>query len=135
MRRLRVLLTTVVSVSLLLAACQNDKGDPKQISRDFITSLWSGDTERVAALACKDEGWRAAMLQQAEQADPTVAIDAGHLVFEISAENDSQVEVMVTGTVTFKSADGQVLVRDLNEMGTSLFILVDESGWKVCDIR
>jgi len=43
--------------------------------------------------------------------------------------------VTLSGVVTFKAPDGQVEVRDLNSAGATVFILEDQNGWKVCDVR
>jgi len=57
------------------------------------------------------------------------------MAFEVARETDDQVEVTVSGSVTFISAEGQIEVRNLDEMGIARFVLRDQNGWKVCDIR
>jgi hypothetical protein len=119
----------ILVVAGLLAACGGgDKGDPVKVSRDFIVALWTGDQARVNALACKDTQWPF-------EGDSTLTIDTEHMKFEIVEETDDQVEVAVSGVVTFKGAEGQSEVRNLDELGIARFVLRDESGWKVCDIR
>jgi hypothetical protein len=111
-----------------LAACQHDRGDPIQISRDFIVATWTGNTERVQALSCRDTRWSIT-------GDPTLTVDMNHAQFEVTSQTKNQVEVTLSGIVTFKSPDGQFEVRDLNSVGTTVFILEDQNGWKVCDVR
>lgn len=119
----------ILIVGGLLAACGGrDKGDPVQVSRKFIVALWTGNEKQVEALACENTEW-------AIEGDPTLTVDTQHMTFEVVAESDKEVEVAVSGVVTFKSAQGQSEVRNLDEMGIARFILADESGWKVCDIR
>ena len=111
-----------------LAACGRDKGDPVDISRQFIVALWTADTERVDKLSCKDTVWNLT-------GDPSLTVDAARMAFEVASETDDKVEVTVSGSVTFISAEGQLQVRNLDEMGVARFVLEDQSGWKVCDIR
>jgi hypothetical protein len=118
---------------LLLAACQRDKGDPVKISREFIVAVWTGDVQRVDALTCDE--WRTVTTAWAREGDPSVTVDTEHMHFELYAENDDLAVVIATGIVTFRSASGAVEVRDLDEMGFARFTLIDEKGWKVCDVR
>jgi hypothetical protein len=118
-----------------LASCQRDKGDPVAIAREFIISLWTGDVDQVKNLACENRDWRAAILAEAEAADPAVTVDPDHLRFDAVSESELQVEIAMSGVVTFKSADGLTEVRDLDAMGAIHFTLIDESGWKVCAVR
>ncbi len=116
-----------------LAACGDDKGDPAAISRDFMLAVWTGDAARVRELSCQE--WRAVTAAWATEGDPGWEVDTEHLVFDVRGETDDQAEVIMTGVVTFRSADGQTEVRDLTNSDQTLFILVDEGGWKVCDVR
>jgi hypothetical protein len=128
----RLVLAGLVS-GVMLAGCGRDKGDPVKISRDFIVANWTGDVETVEMLTCKD--WRSVTTGWAQSGDPSLTVDAGHLKFEVTAKTDSLVELVMSGMVTFKSANGQTEVRNLDEGGAVRFILVDEHGWKVCDLR
>jgi hypothetical protein len=131
--RLALLAVMLVLAAGLLAACGQDKGDPIKISRTFIVSVWTGDAKQVEALTCKD--WQSVTRGWAAEGDPTLTVDIDHATFEISAESNDQVEVVMSGVVTFKSAENQTEVRNLDEDGTVRFTLVDENGWKVCDLR
>ena len=111
-----------------LAGCQRDKGDPVDISRQFIVALWTADDERAQMLSCKDTTWNMA-------GDSSLTVDAARMAFEVARETNDQVEVTVSGSVTFISAEGQIEVRNLDEMGIARFVLRDQNGWKVCDIR
>lgn len=117
-----------------LAGCSRDKGDPEKISRDFIIGIWKQDLQRVNALTCAD--WRSRTAEWAQEGDPALIIDADHLEFETTTEEDDMVTVVMSGVVTIRSDAGGINeVRDFNELGAIRFILVDEDGWKVCDMR
>ncbi|HVO70770.1 MAG TPA: hypothetical protein VMT24_12035 [Aggregatilineaceae bacterium] len=111
-----------------LAACQRNRGSPIQISRDFIVATWTGNTKRVQALSCKDTRWSIT-------GDPTLTVEMDHAHFEVTSQTKTQVDVALSGIVTFKSPGGQIEVRDLDQAGTTVFVLEDEHGWKVCDVR
>ena len=111
-----------------LAACQPDRGDPIRISRDFIVAIWTGNTEQARKLSCQDTRWSIT-------GDPTLTVDLDHAHFEVTSQTRDRVEVTLSGVVTFKAPDGQVEVRDLNSAGATVFILEDQNGWKVCDVR
>lgn len=115
-------------IAAALAACERDKGDPVDISRQFIVALWTGDTERVDKLSCKDTVWNFT-------GDPSLTVDVARMTLAVASETDDQVAVTVSGSVTFISAADQVEVRNLDEMGITQFVLQDQNGWKVCDIR
>jgi hypothetical protein len=119
--------------AIVLAGCSRDKGDPQKISRDFITSIWTQNVQRVNALTCED--WRSSTTEWAQEGDPTLSIDDEHLNFKTLEESDDMVTIVMSGVVTIKSAAGETEVRDFNELGAIRFILVDEDGWKVCDVR
>lgn len=133
MRHLRTAVPLILLIALgagLLTACQHkrDPGDPVKISRDFIVATWTGDTKRVKTLSCPDTEWNIT-------GDPTLTVDAEHLRFEIVTQTEDRVEVEMSGTVTFKSASGQVEVRNLDDLGHTRFVLEEHQGWKVCDVR
>lgn len=135
-RGLRCGLWRVLLAALLIggaAACSRDKGDPKRITRDFMLAVWTGDVDRVRDLTCRD--WRDTTTEWARSGDPAMIVDAEHLRFEVRAESEAQAEVILSGVVTFKVTDEPVEVRDLDAIGTMLFTLVDESGWKVCGLE
>jgi hypothetical protein len=119
--------------AIVLAGCSRDKGDPEKISRDFIVSIWTQNVQRVNALTCQD--WRSSTTEWAQQGDPGLSIDTNQLEFQITDEADEMITVHMSGVVTIKSAAGDTEVRDFNELGAIRFILVDEDGWKVCDVR
>jgi hypothetical protein len=123
----------VIALSGVLAACGRDKGDPVKISREFMVGNWRGDVARVEALTCRD--WREVTTGWAATGDPSVLVDTEHLTFDITFESNSQVEVVMGGLVTFKSPDGQTAVTNFDESGRVRFLLIDEDGWKVCDVR
>lgn len=128
MRRL-----VLASLIVVLAACGHDKGNPAQISRDFMVAVWTGDVERAQELTCKE--WRDVTAEWARGGNASLEVDTSHMVFEVQAKTDKQADLLLSGTVTFTSAEGQVEVRTLDDTNTTLFTLVDESGWKVCDVR
>ena len=117
----------------LLAGCGRDKGDPVKISRNFIVANWTGDVKTVEMLTCKD--WRSVTTGWAQSGDPSLTVDPDHLTFEITTKTDSLIELVMSGMVTFKAANGQTEVRTLDDSSAVRFILVDEDGWKVCDVR
>lgn len=124
----------VLALGLGLAACSRDKGDPVEIAKSFLVSLWTQDTTRISALTCDD--WRDVTSQWAtDTGDPATSVDVQHLTFSVVSQNDRQVTLEMSGVATLKSPEGQVEVRDYNELGAVRFILVDEGGWKVCDLR
>lgn len=118
---------------ILLAGCERDKGNPEKISREFIVALWTGDVNQVEALTCEE--WRSVTTGWASEGNPDITVDTSHLQFDRYAETKSMAVVIITGLVTFKSSSGEVEVRDLDEMGFARITLVDEDGWKVCDVR
>lgn len=127
MRLLRIVLVLVLSASLV-AACQKKSSDPARVSREFIVALWTADSARVRALSCAGAVW-------SFEGDPTMTVDAEHLRFEVTSQGKDRAEVVMSGVVTFRSAEGQFEVRDLDQVGTSRFVLVNEGGWKVCDVQ
>ena len=134
--RLRVVVRlglVIIAAGLLLAACERDKGDPAKISEQFIHGVWTGDVELVKSLTCKE--WRQVTTDWAGEGDPNQSVDLTHAAFEVVGESDSMAEVEMTGTVKFSAQSGEVEMRDVSEMGGGHFTLVDESGWKVCDVR
>lgn len=133
-QRGRWLVLLLALLLVLLAACQRDKGDPKEICRRFIVSLWEGKADQVKALTCKE--WQAVTATWTGQEGNTdVTIDAEHLTFAILAESGNQAEVQMAGLATFKWPDGHIETRNLDDLGAVRFFLVDEDGWKVCDVR
>lgn len=130
-RVIQVLLVGAAAVTL--AGCSRDKGDPVKISRDFIVSIWTQDIQRVNALTCQE--WRSRTTEWAKEGDPTLSIDTGHLQFQTSDESDDMVTVLMTGIATIKLPTGENDIRNFDEIGAIRFILVDEDGWKVCDVR
>lgn len=131
----RTLLLALIVLLLATAGCgERDKGDPVAISRDFIRAIWSGDLPRVESLSCEE--WRTTTRQWAQDSgDPTISVDLDHAEFTVTGESDRQVEVRMSGVIVFESVTGQTETRDLAQSGDTLFILVDENGWKVCDVR
>ncbi|WP_119067432.1 hypothetical protein [Aggregatilinea lenta] len=133
-RVLGLLAALILALSVALAACGRDKGDPEQIVKSFLVSLWTQDTAQIAALTCSD--WRDVTSQWAtETGDPAASVDTEHLQFVVVSENDRQITLEMSGVAALKSPGGQVEVRDYNAEGAVRFILVDEDGWKVCDLR
>jgi hypothetical protein len=127
-----ICLALAVMLSSLLAGCKRDKGDPERISRDFMVAVWTGDAARVEVLTCKE--WREVTTGWAQQGDPTLTIDTDHLTFKVLGETDKQIDLQMAGVYTFKWPSGREEVRNLDEMGTTQFTLIDENGWKVCGI-
>ena len=127
-RQLSVLLIVLLIVPL--AACQDKSspGDPVKVSHDFIIATWTGDAGRVRKLSCEGVQWTMT-------GDPTLTIDDSHLKFEVVSKIEKNAEVVMSGVVTFKSAEGQSEVRNLDELGQTHFVLEDHNGWKVCDVR
>jgi hypothetical protein len=124
-------LLAVIALSTgVLAACrqQHEKGDPVKISRDFIVATWTGSAQQAKKLSCPGVEWSIT-------GDPTLTVDAEHLTFEIVSQTENQIDVEMSGVVTFKSASGQTEVRNLDDLGHTHFILEDHKGWKVCDVR
>ncbi len=133
MAYLKTVLQLVLGLALSLAtltACQqhHEPGDPLKISRDFIVATWTGQADRVKQLSCPGVQWSIT-------GDTTLTVDAEHLSFAVVSQTDGQVDVEMSGVVTFKSAAGQVEVRNLDDLGHTHFILEDHQGWKVCDLR
>jgi hypothetical protein len=135
MRRVRGPALALVLVLLVgvLVACERDKGDPIRISRNFITATWLGDVRQVEMLTCKD--WRDVTTRWASEGDPTLSVDIDHMTFEVVSESEDLIEIEIGGVVTFTSSKNESEIRNLDEMGIARFILVDENGWKVCDVR
>lgn len=130
-KRLGVLALALI---LALAACGRDKGDPVEISKAFLNSLWTQDTAGITALTCSD--WRNVTSQWAsETGNPATAVDMQHLDFSVISQNDRQITLEMTGIATLKLPESEVEVRDYGGQGAVRFILVDEDGWKVCDVR
>jgi hypothetical protein len=73
-------------------------------------------------------------VQWTVQGDPTLTVDTDHLRFDVIAQTDKTAEVRVSGVVTFRSAEGQVEVRNLDDLGQTRLLLENHDGWKVCDM-
>lgn len=120
----------MVLFSGALAACHKvqQQSDPLLVTRSFIIATWTGDTTRVKKLSCPNIGWSL-------KGDPTLTVDAEHLKFEIVSQTEKQIEVAMSGVVTFKSTSGQTEVRNLDQVGKTVFTLENQGGWKVCDVH
>ncbi len=126
----------VALAGLLFATCGHKeksgyKGDihnPITVSRDFLVATWTGDTKTVDALSCQDVVWSIT-------GDPTLTVDANHMVLTVESSTAQQAVVVIGGVVTFKSASGQVEVRNLDELGQTRLTLEDQDGWKVCNVQ
>jgi hypothetical protein len=131
-------LVLLLLIGMILTACRHDKGDPVAISRDFIVAFWSANTDRVDDLICDsddDQLWRETILRETRSGDSRVKVDASKLKFEITSQKDDQVKIVMSGSVVFTSPEGLQEVRDLDQTGNLTLILVDQHGWKVCDVR
>jgi hypothetical protein len=133
MRRAKQAVIGLLLAMVVLAGCHADKGDPVKISQQFMLASWQGDVVQAKALSCKQ--FRPTAETWAQSGDSTLTIDTNHLEFTVVAETDKAVQIAMSGLVTFKSAAGQTEVRNLDEQGITYFTLVDEDGWKVCDVH
>ncbi len=110
------------------AAYRGDIHDPIAVSRDFLVATWTGDTAVVEALTCRGVVWSLT-------GDPTLTVDADHLVLAVEARTEQQAVVVIGGVVTFKSASGQIEVRNLDELGQTRLTLENDDGWKICNVQ
>ena len=121
---------------LLFATCghrgpsgyQGDSHNPVTVSRDFLVATWTGDTQTVDALSCRDVAWSLT-------GDPTLTVDANHMLLTVESRTEQQAMVVIGGVVTFKSASGQVEIRNLDDLGQTRITLENQDGWKVCNVQ
>ena len=111
-----------------LSGCghKTDTRDPVTITRTFLLAWWHADEDTVRALTCENTTWP-------QIGDPKAQIDLDHARLEVTFSSEKYAEVELGGVVTFKTADGQVEVRDYDQVGTVVFVLRQRDGWKVCD--
>jgi len=128
------ILVLALLAAYLLFLRPQDKRDPNAISRAFITALWNGDEARVKELTCDDDLFRQTVIRQTREADPTVKVDTSRLIFPTQTETADRVVILMGGTVTVTSLQGQQATRALNEQPT-WFTLQNEDGWKICAIQ
>ena len=127
-RTLAFLGTLALLSALALSGCGHkaDTRDPATVTRAFLLAWWHGDQDTVRELTCPNTQWPAI-------GDPEATIDMDHARLEATFSGDSYAEVTLGGVVTFKTGDGQVEVRDYDQVGAVIFVLRRIDGWKVCD--